>query len=346
MIILGIETSCDETSAAVLKNGQALSNVISSQHVHAKYGGVVPELASRAHQRLIIEVVDEAMNRAGVNKSQLEAVAVTCGPGLVGSLLVGLTFGKALAFGRGIPVIGINHMEGHLYSMFLNKPVPDCPFLCLIVSGGHTMLVHVEDILRHTILGQTRDDAAGEAFDKVAKMLGLGYPGGPVVDRLAKKGDPSAIHFPRTFLENGPFDFSFSGIKTSVLYYLKQHGMLSADLHPSGLDEQVKADICASFQAAVVEMLTVRTFKAAEYLGVKTITLAGGVSANSQLREQSKAEAEKRGYALVYPPLEYCMDNAAMIAYAGWLRLARGESSSLDISATANLPLARQAMIA
>ncbi len=336
MIVLGIETSCDETSAAVLHNGKVLSNVISSQLVHKSYGGVVPELASRAHQRLIIEVVDEALRRASVSKDQLGGIAATQGPGLVGALLVGLNFAKAMAYGLNIPFVGVNHMEGHLYSVFLDDPQPSYPFVSLIVSGGHTMLVHVTAPFTHTILGQTRDDAAGEAFDKVAKMLSIGYPGGPVIDKLAREGNPAAIKFPRTFLDEGSFDFSFSGIKTSVLYYLRDNGFLA---DPSSIDPTLLADICAGFQEAVVDVLVRKTMNAASKLAVRDVTLAGGVSANSRLRQRLREECEKNTLRFFSPRMEYCMDNGAMIAYAGWMRLGMGQTSSFNIPAVANLEL-------
>jgi len=339
MNVLGIETSCDETAAAVLDDGLVRSNIISSQHVHSKYGGVVPELASRAHMRLIVEIVEEALVQAGTSKYELDGIAVTQGPGLVGALLVGLNFGKAMAYGLKIPFIGVNHMEGHLYSNFLSEEKPSYPFLSLIVSGGHTMLVHVTSLFRHRMLGQTRDDAAGEAFDKVAKMLGLGYPGGPIIDKLAINGDPEVITFPRSYLEEGTFDFSFSGVKTSVLYYLKRQGILNSEMNKSSIDGQHLANICAGFQLAVVDVLVGKTMAAAAKTRVKDVTLAGGVSANSLLRNRMREEAEKHQYRLFYPRLEYCMDNAAMIAYVGWMKLREGIKSDFELHAVANLPL-------
>ncbi len=331
MTILGIETSCDETSAAVVKDGTVLSNVISSQLVHATYGGVVPELASRAHQRMIIDVVEQALAKAGTAREDLDGIAATFGPGLIGALLVGLNFGKALAYGLGIPFVGVNHMEGHLYSNLLRPPNHGFPFLSLVVSGGHTMLVHVPEPFSHTLLGQTRDDAAGEAFDKVAKMLGLGYPGGPRIDAHAKKGNPAAIRFPRSFLEPGTLDFSFSGVKTAVLYYVRDHGLPSS--------EQAMADLCASFQEAVVEVLVEKTIRAARETGVREITLAGGVSANSALRSRLGDACRTNGFELFSPRLEYCMDNGAMIAYVGWMKLSRGVRSPFDLPAVAGLEL-------
>lgn len=337
MIVLGIETSCDETSAAVLSDGMVRSNIISSQYVHSRYGGVVPELASRAHQRMIIEVVEEALHRAKTDKYHLDGVAATQGPGLVGALLVGLNFGKALAYGLGIPFTAVNHIEGHLYSAFLAEEKPSYPFISLIVSGGHTMLVHVAEPFRHRLLGTTRDDAAGEAFDKVAKMLGLGYPGGPKIDALAVQGNPQAVHFPRSMLEKGTFDFSFSGIKTSVLYYLRNNGWLDA---PSQIAPRHLSDICASFQDAVVDVLVEKTMRAANTMKVRDVALAGGVSANSRLRARIKEECDRHGFRSFFPKMEYCMDNGAMIAYVGWLRLQRGCSSPFEVPAVANLELA------
>ncbi len=340
MIVLGIETSCDETSAALLVDGRAVSNVISSQLIHSAYGGVVPELASRAHQRLIIQVVREALAGGGVKKEEINGIAATQGPGLVGALLVGLSFGKALAYGLGVPFTAINHLEGHLYSVFLEEDVPAYPYLALVVSGGHTMLVHVEAPFRHIVLGETRDDAAGEAFDKVAKMLGLGYPGGPAIDRLGAEGDPGAVRFPRSFLEEGTLDFSFSGIKTSVLYYLRREGLGESGAARTLLERKKMADICASFQAAIVDVLVARTMSAALRLGLADIALVGGVSANSSLRRTLRDEAGKRALRVFTPRSEYCMDNGAMIGYVGWMRLVRGLTSAYETPAVAYLDLA------
>jgi N6-L-threonylcarbamoyladenine synthase len=339
MRILGIETSCDETSAAVVDEGIVRSNVVSSQLIHARYGGVVPELASRAHQRLIIDIVDEALRTAGTERQDVAGVAATYGPGLAGALLVGLSFGKALAYGLRVPFVGVNHMEGHLYSNLFAESPHGFPFLSLIVSGGHTMLVRVDGPFLHTVLGQTRDDAAGEAFDKVAKMLRLGYPGGPVIDRLSRDGDRHAIEFPRAYLGTSPFDFSFSGVKTAVLYHLRRIGYLGDVAGTRTLDAKSLADICACFQEAVVDVLVRKTLAAAESSGIRDITMAGGVSANSRLRERMGEEATRRGYRLFYPPLEYCMDNGAMIAYVGWMRLRAGVTSALSLSAAPNLEL-------
>ncbi len=340
MIVLGIETSCDETSASVVVDGAVKSNVISSQLVHSRYGGVVPELASRAHQKLIVGVVEEALRLAAVRKEDLHGVAATFGPGLAGALLVGLSFGKAFAYALRIPFVGVNHMEGHLYSNLLTAEKPAFPFLSLIVSGGHTMLVHVEQPFRHRLLGQTRDDAAGEAFDKVAKMLGLGYPGGPLIDKLARGGNPHAIDFPRSYLDDRKYEFSFSGVKTAVLYYLRRSGLEEAGTRAEWGDSQHRADICASFQESIVDVLVEKTVAAARKVRVRDIAMAGGVSANSRLREVMSREASRAGCRLSYPPLEYCMDNGAMIAYVGWMRLGAGEWSLLDIPAVPNLELA------
>ncbi|MGA9117285.1 MAG: tRNA (adenosine(37)-N6)-threonylcarbamoyltransferase complex transferase subunit TsaD [Bacteroidota bacterium] len=333
MLILGIETSCDETCAAVLRDGRVLSSVVSSQLVHGAYGGVVPELASRAHQQTLSGIVGEALRSAGVRKEDLSGIAATRGPGLVGALLVGLTFGKAMAWGLGIPFAGVNHMEGHLYSGFLEGEQPEYPFLTLIVSGGHTMLVLSSEPLGHRVLGSTRDDAAGEAFDKVAKMLGLGYPGGPAIDRRARGGNQAAIPFPRARLEGDTLDFSFSGVKTSVLYYLRKR---EGGKTPPG-EVLPLSDICASFQEAVVDVLEEKTFDAARRSGVKRIGVAGGVAANSRLRERFMKRAEGEHLRVAFPPLSYCMDNAAMIAYVGWMRLSRGMASGLDTPAAAAL---------
>jgi len=379
--ILGIETSCDETSAAVLRDGVLLSNLISSQLFHAEYGGVVPELASRAHQRIIVPIIDEALSKAGVRKTELDGVAATYGPGLVGSILVGLNFGKALALALGIPFVGVNHIEAHMFSNFIERPKPEFPFVCLIVSGGHTQLVLVRKPFDYEMLGRTRDDAAGEAFDKVAKMLGLGYPGGPIIDQLAKEGNPNFVKFPRPYIDENTFDFSFSGLKTSVLYYLKAIGKLqeanvkklvvrgkkvetrnkkqkvtrSAMSGKSGITRNEKlgngnppsvtinhrllADICASFQAAVVDVLVDKTIAAAEKYSVKDIAVAGGVSANSALRTQMRSCAEEKGFRLFIPKLVYCTDNAAMIALLGWLKLKEGRVSTLELGAVANLEI-------
>ena len=331
--ILGIETSCDETSVAVMRDGKLHSNIVSSQFVHGQYGGVVPELASRAHQKLMIPIVEEACAKANVVFAELSAVAGVRGPGLMGSLLVGLNFGKSFAYGLGIPFIGVNHMEAHIYSNFIDEPYPAFPLVCLTVSGGHTQLVSMREDLSFELIGETRDDAAGEAFDKVAKLLGLGYPGGPKIDAHAKQGNPAAIDFPRSYLEGDAFGFSFSGIKTSVLYYMR-------DNHPNGISQQQLDDICASFQASVVDVLVNKTLLASNELGVKNIALAGGVSANSRLRSEMSRAALEAGLQLCIPKSEYCTDNAAMIAALGYRKYLRNSYSPLSETAVASLELA------
>ena len=331
--ILGIETSCDETSVAVMRDGRLLSNIVSSQYVHGQFGGVVPELASRAHQKLIIPIIDEACKEARVQFAEFSAIAGVRGPGLMGSLLVGLNFGKSFAYGLGIPFIGVNHMEAHIYSNFIDEPHPTFPLLCLTVSGGHTQLVLMREDFKFELLGETRDDAAGEAFDKVAKLLGLGYPGGPKIDAHARLGNPAAITFPRSYLEGDTFGFSFSGVKTAVLYYLR-------DNHSQGSSQKELNDICASFQAAVVEVLVNKTLLAAKNLGVKNVALAGGVSANSGLRSEMGNAAAGSGLQLHIPKLEYCTDNAAMIAAVGYRKYIRNFYSPLSETAVASLELA------
>jgi len=336
MTILGLETSCDDTAAAVLSGDVVRSNVISSQHdIHAEFGGVVPELASRDHQRLIVPIVKQALEEADCSADDLDAVAVTYGPGLPGSLMVGLTFAKAFARGRDLPLVGVNHLEGHLYSVDLSTPAPPRPFLCLIVSGGHTQLVRVDADFRHEILGQTRDDAAGEAFDKVAQLLDLGYPGGPAIDRLAREGDATFHDFPRTRLDDN--DFSFSGLKTSVLYYLRDLGE-----EKDAFLRDHRADLCASFQQAIVDVLVGAVRDAARDTGVEHVAIVGGVSANSALRSAVRAAGEADGFDVYMPEMAYCMDNAAMIARAGAMRLQAGDTAGplLDIQPRLDLTAA------
>jgi N6-L-threonylcarbamoyladenine synthase len=332
-LVLGIESSCDETAAAVLADGRrVLSNIVASQDdVHAPYGGVVPELASRRHIEVIVPVVDKALTEAGVSLTDLDGIAVTCGPGLVGSLLVGCSMGKALAWVHGLPLIGVNHLEGHIYAAFLTEDPPEYPFVALVVSGGHTALYHAPAPLSYRLVGQTRDDAAGEAFDKVAKLLGLGFPGGPIVQRTAERGDPRAIEFPLTHITDGARDFSFSGLKTAVSLYVKRH-------RPLG--ERQISDVAASFQAAVVKMLVRRTVRTALHLGVKRVVLTGGVASNGPLRTTLAAEADEHGIRLHIPPPRLCTDNAAMITAAGAARLAAGERASLSLNAQPGLALA------
>lgn len=334
MTVLGIETSCDETSAAVVRDGALLSNVTTSQIVHAQFGGVVPELASRAHVRLIVPVVEEALSRASVRREQLDAVSAVYGPGLIGSILVGLSFGKATALALGVKFIGVNHIEAHLVSNLIADPKPSFPFVSLTVSGGHTQLVLVRGPLEYQLLGETRDDAAGEAFDKAAKMLGIGYPGGPLLDRHARTGNPEAVKFPRPYLHEESFEFSFSGLKTSLLYYLRKH-----DLTPDRLKQQpqVLADLCASFQAAVVDVLIQKLLMAADRHGVRDIAVAGGVAANSELRARLSQTASDRGLRLFIPAMEFCTDNGAMIAMAGYLKAQNGAASEFDLPAMPNL---------
>jgi tRNA N6-adenosine threonylcarbamoyltransferase len=339
MIVLGIETSCDETSAAIMRDGRLISNIAKTQLAHSRYGGVVPEIASRAHQQLIIPVVEEALRVASVKRNELSAVAATYGPGLIGSLLVGLSFGKALALGTGIPFVGVNHMEAHLLSNLLDDPAPEFPFVNLTVSGGHTQLVLVRAPFRYTVLGETRDDAAGEAFDKAAKMLGIEYPGGPVIDSMARNGNPGAVNFPRPYLEEGSLDFSFSGLKTSLLYYLRKNSITPEALRTN---KSQLADLCASFQAAIVDVLLHKLFLAATKHGTKDICVSGGVAANSELRRRLAAEASARGLRLHIPRFEYCTDNGAMIAEVGYLKIKEGTSSNLELAAEPNLQLQQQ----
>ena len=333
MLVLGIESSCDETAAAVLADGRRLlSSVVASQDaIHAPCGGVVPELASRRHLEVIIPVVGRALEHAGVKLADLDGLAVTQGPGLVGSLLVGCSVAKSLAWVHRKPLVGVNHLEGHIYAASLTEEPPVHPFLALVASGGHTALYHAGAPLAYGLVGQTRDDAAGEAFDKVAKLLGLGFPGGPVIQRVAEGGDPRAIAFPLAQMTDHSRDFSFSGIKTSVSLYVKRHGPLSA--------AQV-ADVAASFQAAVVKMLVRKTVKAALHLGVKRVVVTGGVAANGPLRQALAGEAAEHGLTLHIPPPRLCTDNAAMIAAAGTARLTAGERAPLSMNAWPDWALA------
>jgi N6-L-threonylcarbamoyladenine synthase len=331
--ILGIETSCDETAVAVVQDGLEIrSNRLSSQHdIHGRFGGVVPELASRTHVERINPLMEDALGEADTPWSGIDAVAVTRGPGLVGALLVGVATAKSVALALDVPLIGVNHLEGHIYANFLEHGPPSPPYVCLLVSGGHTMLVHIPEEHRYRLLGQTVDDAAGEAFDKIARFLGLGYPGGPVLDRLARSGDPNAIRFPRAMAQSGDYDFSLSGLKTAVIRHVRAE-------RSAGRDVSVE-DLAASFQEAVVDVQVLKTMAAAKATGVATVLLGGGVVANSRLRERMADEAEQRGLRLLYPSPELCTDNAAMIAAAGHFRLARGERSSFDLGADPGLAL-------
>ena len=333
--ILGIESSCDDTSAAVLRNNVLLSNVIASQAVHVKYGGVIPELASRAHQQNIIPVVDTALKEAGVAADRIDAIAFTRGPGLVGSLLVGVSFTKGLSIARNIPMVEVNHLQGHILSHFIDLrdrtlPHPDFPFLCLLVSGGHTQIVRVDSPLEMEIIGTTIDDAAGEAFDKCAKVMGLPYPGGPVIDRLAKEGDPKAFHFAHPHVDG--YDYSFSGLKTSFLYTLRDAVAQDPDFI-----EHHKADLCASLQATVVEILLGKLIRAAKETGIRDIAIGGGVSANSGLRNGIVEAGKRRGWRTFLPEFKFTTDNAAMIAMAGYFHYRNGEFASLDVSPVARL---------
>jgi len=322
--ILGIESSCDETSAAVLRDGILLSNIISSQHFHTEFGGVVPELASRAHLKAIVPIITAALERAAVGIADIDAVAATQGPGLIGSLLVGLNTGKAIAMARGIPFIPVNHVEAHLFSAFLGDEHPEFPYLALAVSGGHTLLVLVRNSTQLTLLGSTIDDAAGEAFDKVAKMLGLGFPGGPLIDALAREGNPEAIAFPRPLLDEAGYRFSFSGLKTAVLYYLRKRAV---DGRLELADSEVR-DICASFQRAVVDILVGKMLRAAVEFDIHDLTLAGGVSANSELASALRTRAASIGKRVFVPASVFSTDNAAMVAMLASFRLDRGKRTT------------------
>jgi N6-L-threonylcarbamoyladenine synthase len=336
MRILAIETSCDDTGAAVLLDGRKiLSNVVSSQiPVHQRYGGVVPELASRKHIESIVPIVREALDSAKVPLKEIDGIAVTNGPGLVGSLLIGLSFAKSLSFATGIPFVGVNHIEGHLSAIFLEDKAPRFPFIGLVVSGGHTSLYRVNGFGKYEKLGQTRDDAAGEAFDKVAKLLGLGYPGGPIIDELSKKGNAKAIRFPRPYLSKHSCDFSFSGLKTAVVNYVKAHPPPSG-----GYPEDLLRDIVSSFQEAVIEVLVRKTLQAADQQAVKRIVLSGGVAANHHLRERIRDEASRKRVKVYIPSPSFCTDNAAMIGVAGYAYLKRGIRSPYSLNAFSTLPL-------
>lgn len=332
MLTLGIETSCDETSVAVVRDGrEILSNVILSQTIHGKYGGVVPELASRAHLKTIIPIYRQALSEALVTLGDIDLVAATMGPGLVGPLLVGLTFAKALAWVAGLPWVAVNHIEGHIAANLLQHPDLGTPHLTLVVSGGHTMLVLVKEFGEYEILGQTKDDAAGEAFDKVAKLLGLGYPGGAELDRLAQSGDADYVHFPRAVMKQPGYQFSYSGLKTAVVLHIKKLGSEDVEKH--------RADIAASFQEAAVAVLVEKTMRAAAATDVKDVTLSGGVAANSRLRELMQRRLQDTGRRLFYPSRQLCTDNAAMIAAAGYFRYRKEGASESVVNAEPYLPL-------
>lgn len=325
MNILAIESSCDETSAAVISNGKIYSNIVAGQLIHERFGGVVPELASRAHQQHILPVVESALKKANITKNQLNAIAFTRGPGLLGSLLVGTSFAKAMALGLHIPLIEVNHIQAHVLAHFIDEPTPAFPFLCLTVSGGHTQIVLVRNHLAMEVIGETQDDAVGEAFDKTAKLLGLPYPGGPLVDKYAQQGNPLAFEFPLS--EMPRYNFSFSGIKTAILYFLKANQAQN----PAFVEENI-ADICASVQHTLIKMLLQKLRKAARELNIKEVAIAGGVSANSGLRKAIQELGEKENWNVYIPQFQYCTDNAGMIAMAAHFKYLKGEFTSQEVS--------------
>lgn len=334
-IIMAIESSCDETAVAIIRNGhEILSNVVSTQiDIHKKFGGVVPEVASRKHLEQINMVVQEALDQAKLQLSDLTHIAVTYGPGLVGALLVGVATAKALAFAANKPLIAVHHIEGHIYANFLVNPQLQPPLLCLVVSGGHTNIVEIDRHGHYVLLGQTRDDAAGEAYDKVARAIGLPYPGGPQIDRLAKEGRSDSIDLPRAWLEEGSYDFSFSGLKSAVLNYLNKMEMKQQSVN--------LADVAASFQQAVIDVLVTKTIHAAKEKRLSTIVLAGGVAANTGLRSQLEQACTKQGFTLYYPPISLCTDNAAMIGAAAHYKALRGEFADWTLNAVPNLPFSQ-----
>ena len=333
LLILGIESSCDETSASVVKNGrEILSNVISSQiNIHKKYGGVVPEIASRRHVESIIPVVSKALLDAKKTLDDIDIIGVTKGPGLVGALLVGVSFAKALSFSKNKPLVGVNHIEGHIYANYLQHKELEPPFICLVVSGGHSHIVHVCDYKKFEILGQTRDDAAGEAFDKIARALGLGYPGGPIIDKISKDGDPYFVDFPRVYFKDGTFDFSFSGLKTAVLNYINTMNQKNESINIP--------NTCASFQKAVVDVLVKNTIECAKIKNISKIALAGGVASNSCLRQTFLDTCNSLGYKCYYPSPILCTDNASMIACASYYEYKNGNISELTLNAYPSLKL-------
>ena len=333
MKVLGIETSCDETGVAVIEDGAVRSNLLASQvDVHERFGGVVPELASRAHVEALTPLLEEALEAADCGFRDLDGVAVTVGPGLVGALLVGIAAAKSISLAAGAPLIGVNHLEGHVLANAIEHGPELAPAVCLVVSGGHTMLVHMPEVHRYELLGQTVDDAAGEAFDKVARFLGLGFPGGPALDRLARSGDPNAIRFPRAMADSGDYDFSLSGLKTAVLRHVKAERAAGRQVDP--------ADLAASFQEAIVDVQVSKTIDAARDRGVSTVLLGGGVVANTRLRERIERAGAEAGLRVWFPDMSLCTDNGAMIAVAGASRLARGERTGLDAGADPSLELA------
>lgn len=334
--ILGIESSCDETAAAVIINGRTVaSNVISSQiEIHKLYGGVVPEIASRKHIEKVNQVIEEALKEAETSLDEIDAIAVTYGPGLVGALLVGLSAAKAISFAKNIPLVGVHHIEGHISANYIEHLDLEPPFLCLVVSGGHTHLVAVKEYGEYEIIGRTRDDAAGEAFDKVARAIGLGYPGGPKIDKLSKEGDSSAIDFPRAKVENAPYDFSFSGLKSAVLNYINSCQMKGEEVN--------KANVAASFQKAVIDVLIEHTMNAAKNLGYKKVTIAGGVASNGNLKQALLKQCQEENIEFYSPSPIYCTDNAAMIAVAGYYEYQKGVRSGLDLNAVPNLKIGQR----
>lgn len=335
MIVLGIESSCDETGLAVYDSDKGLlAHVLHSQiALHGEYGGVVPELASRDHVRYLLPLAEQVLQKAGIKKSELDGIAYTAGPGLVGALMVGASAGRAMAMGLGIPAVGVHHMEGHLLAPMLEDPAPEFPFVALLVSGGHTLLAEVKGIGQYTLLGESLDDAAGEAFDKTAKMLGLGYPGGPVLAKLAEQGEAGVYKFPRPMIDRSGLEFSFSGLKTYTL------NTWQAEVEKGNDNEQTIANICRAFEEAVVDTLMIKCRRAIQQVGAKTLVIAGGVGANLRLRSALGEMMQKEGGELFYPRIEFCTDNGAMIAYAGCLRLMAGQHESLEISARARWPM-------
>jgi len=333
VITLGIETSCDETAVAIVEDGFTLRTdlIARQEHLHERFGGVVPEVAARAHVEALNPLLAQALDETGLDVGDLDGVAVTVGPGLVGALLVGMAAAKAISLAAKKPLVGVNHLEAHYWANFLEHGKPEPPYVTLIVSGGHTMLVHVPELFRHVVLGQTLDDAAGEAFDKVARMLGLGFPGGPALDAAARTGDPNAIRFPRAMEDSGDLDFSMSGLKTAVLRYVKGE-------RAAGRDIDVP-DLAASFQEAIVDVQVTKTIEAARRTGVERVLMGGGVVANTRLRERLVGDGSSAGLEVLVPSLALCTDNAAMVACLGAARLERGDRSGLDIAADPNLPL-------
>lgn len=329
MIVLGIETSCDETAASICIDGKIVSSVISSQQIHKQYGGVVPELASREHEYLLNTIVNESLFESGIELNKLNGISVTQGPGLAGTLLTGVCFAKGLSQGLSIPIVGINHLEAHIFANFIADPNLELPFICLLVSGGHTQLWQISDVGKYKLLGETLDDAAGEAFDKGARILKLGYPGGPAIEKIAKTGNPDAIRFPRGLLNDNSFNFSFSGLKTALLYYMDEYSESKSDISI--------ADIAASYQQAIIDVLRVKLEKSAKQYDINTCVIAGGVAANKKLREQIRKILENN--RIVYPEIELCTDNAAMVAYLGELKLRNKTYSNIDFGINPNLKI-------